>query len=66
MSVKLSEKFGFSTRIDDLGRVTVGGIIRVSAEAESKSWSDSCADHYFDVFSSLPEAKKARGEAINA
>ena len=56
-------RYGFSTRIDDRGRVTLGDIVSLPSTAESTHWSTATADHYIDVFGSLAAARKARREA---
>ena len=56
-------KYGFSTRIDDRGRVVLGDVVSLPGTAESVSWSTPTHDHYIDVFNSLADARKARREA---
>ena len=56
-------RYGFSTRIDDHGRVTLGDIVSLPSTAESTHWSTATADHYIDVFDSLAAARRAHREA---
>ena len=56
-------RYGFSTKVDDQGRITLGDVVSLPSTAESTSWSTTTADHYIDVFNSLAEARKARREA---
>ena len=55
--------YGFSTKIDDRGHVTLGDIVSPPSTAESAHWSTATADHYIDVFGSLAAARKAHREA---
>ena len=56
-------RYGFSTKVDDQGRITLGDVVSLPSTAESTSWSTATADHYIDVFNSLAEARKAHREA---
>ncbi len=56
-------RYGFSTKVDDQGRVTLGDVVSLPSTAESTSWSTATADHYIDVFDTLASARKARREA---
>ena len=56
-------RYGFSTKIDDHGRITLGDVVSLPSTAESASWSTLTADHYIDVFNTLTEARKAHREA---
>ena len=57
-------RYGFSTKVDDRGRITLGDVVSLPGTAESTSWSTATADHYIDVFDTLTEARKARREAL--
>ena len=56
-------RYGFSTKIDDRGHVTLGDVVSLPSTAESTSWSTATGDHYIDVFDTLASARKARREA---
>lgn len=56
-------RYGFSTKVDDRGHITLGDVVSLPSTAESTSWSTATADHYIDVFDTLTEARKAHREA---
>ena len=56
-------RYGFSTKIDDHGHVTLGDVVSLPSTAESTHWSTATADHYIDVFGSLAAARRAHREA---
>lgn len=56
--------YGFSTKVFDNGKVSIGGVIWVPDGSKSTTSSKPRFDLYFDVFETEDEANQARKEAL--